>query len=518
MTSIRRFSMHPGRRVCLIRLKRPIVLASALLLLTSAVLLPGCSTLPKSYYEHSVPESAEGSAVSEPETPEAKDFTLCYSSEDSLSPFAARTRSNLELASLLYQGLTALDAEWAPQPALASSVTVSGTTVTAVIRENAVFSDGSAVTAADAASSFELAKASDNYKVLLKNVAGAAAEKGAVVFTLSSPDPNAAACLSFPVIKSGTADSPVGSGPYVYKTGGEPSLEANPHADSSALPVIRLKDYPNGDATIRGLESGAISFYFDDLSSGDIPRTSSANINVPLNSLVFLGINSKKAGLSGSAVRGALSNAISRTNLAANAFAGRAQPASAPFSGQWKPAVELKGFDVNENIAVAVAQLEQAGYNNTDGNPLSVELLVSEGNSFRTTAAELLQQQLAKAGVSVTVVSLPFAEYGERLKSGDFTLYLGEIRLPANMGLWPFFSVDGPASYGIDTGGSAAAAYGEYLAGGKTLQEFADIFTQDVPFIPLCWREGLAAYDRSLTGVTPTAFNAYYGIGGWSFS
>ena len=174
MTSIRRFSMHPGRRVCLIRLKRPIVLASALLLLTSAVLLPGCSTLPKSYYEHSVPESAEGSAVSEPETPEAKDFTLCYSSEDSLSPFAARTRSNLELASLLYQGLTALDAEWAPQPALASSVTVSGTTVTAVIRENAVFSDGSAVTAADAASSFELAKASDNYKVLLKNVAGAA--------------------------------------------------------------------------------------------------------------------------------------------------------------------------------------------------------------------------------------------------------------------------------------------------------------------------------------------------------
>ena len=147
-----------------------------------------------------------------------------------------------------------------------------------------------------------------------------------------------------------------------------------------------------------------------------------------------------------------------------------------------------------------------------------MELLVSEGNSFRAAAAELLQQQLAKAGVSVTVVSLPFEEYGERLKSGDFTLYLGEIRLPANMALWPFFTSGGPAAYGINTGGNAAAAYGEYLAGGKTLQEFIDAFTQDVPFIPLCWREGLAAYDRSLTGVAPTAFNAYYGIGGWSFS
>ena len=499
------------------RMKRPGTLA-ALLLLTSAALLAGCSTLPKSYYEHSEPESIPSSGASEPETPETKDFALCYSSGDSLNPFAARTRSNLELAPLLYQGLTVLDAEWTPQPALASSVSVSGNTVTAAIREDAVFSDGSAVTAADAAASFQLAKASDNYKVLLKNVESAAAGNGTVTFTLSSPDPNAAACLSFPVIKSGTADSPVGSGPYVYKTGDEPFLEANPHADSPSLPVIRLKDYPNGDATIRGLESGAISFYFDDLSSGDIPRTSSANINVPLNTLVFLGINSGKAGLSSPAVRGALSTAISRTDLASNAFAGRAQPAVAPFSKQWKVAVELKGFDANENIAVAVAQLEQAGYNNTDGNPLSVELLVSEGNSFRAAAAELLQQQLAKAGVSVTVVSLPFEEYGERLKSGDFTLYLGEIRLPANMALWPFFTSGGPAAYGINTSGITAAAYGEYLAGGKTLQEFIDAFTQDVPFIPLCWREGLAAYDRSLTGVAPTAFNAYYGIGGWSFS
>ena len=501
-------------------MKRLAAFMSVLALLAA---LAGCSTLPKSYCESSTEESSspsgENSSPSGEE--EQKAFTLCFSSSDTLNPFAAATRSNLELAPLLYQGLTALDADWVAQPQLAESVQVSGGAVTAVLRESAVFSDGTSVTAADVIASFEQAKSSANYSVLLRNVTGVSADETEknLTFTLSSADPNAAACLSFPVIKAGTEEAPIGGGPYVFSNGGSPTLAANPQYEKApAISTIYLKDYPEGDTTVRALESGTISFYFDDLSSGDIPRTTSANISVPLNALVFLGVNSRRSALSDASVREALSLAISRSAIVSSAFAGRADAAAVPFSPHWKPAVELKGFDDNENIAVAVAQLEQAGYNNTDGNPLSLELLVSDGNSFRTAAAELLKQQLAEAGVSLTVTALPFEEYEERLEDGDFDLYLGEIRLSANMGLQPFFSSGGAASYGVNTGGESASAYREYLAGQKTLQEFTDVFTKDVPFIPLCWRNGLAAYDRALSGVTPTAFNHFYGIDVWSFS
>ena len=506
-------------------MKRLIALAGILAL---SITLAGCSTLPKSYYENSSedPSAPSGGSASGSEEPSARAFTLCYSSGDTLNPFTTATRSNLELAPLLYQGLTALDDEWVAQPELAAAVNVTPSSVTAVLRENAVFSDGTPVTAADVSASFQAAKASANYSALLKNVSGVSADETGktLTFTLLSADPNAAACLSFPVIKAGTEESPIGSGPYVLSGGNTPSLNANPqYSGSLSQGSIQLKDYPEGDTTIRALESGTISYYFDDLSSGDIPRTTSASVNVPLNSLVFLGVNSRHAALSDTAVRKALSAAVSRAEIASNAFAGRAEAATSPFRATWKPAVELKGFDANENIAVAVAQLEQAGYNNTDESSLnehslSLELLVSDGNSFRTAAAELLVQQCSKAGITLTPVTVSYEEYEKRLKNGDFELYLGEIRLSANMGLHPLLSSGGAASYGVNTGGDAAKAYREYLDGQKTLQEFAAVFAADIPYIPLCWRDGLAAYDRALSGVAPTAFNQYYGIGDWNFS
>ena len=52
-----------------------------------------------------------------------------------------------------------------------------------------------------------------------------------VLFTLNSADPHADACLSFPVLKKGTADRPVGSGLYIFKDGSLPQL--------ISIPIIR---------------------------------------------------------------------------------------------------------------------------------------------------------------------------------------------------------------------------------------------------------------------------------------
>jgi peptide/nickel transport system substrate-binding protein len=448
-------------------------------------------------------------------------FALAYTGDDTLNPYKAKTLTNLNLSSLFFEGLVKIDDEMMPAPQLAASLEYpSKLTISAVLRLDAKFSDGSPVKVEDVLYSFSLAKSSGNYKALMSNVKSAKKDgENGVLFTLNSADPHAAACLSFPVLKKGTADQPVGSGLYIFKDGSLPQLIPNPNNPvKPKIKEIRLLDVPDGDAMIYALESGNISFYYNDLSGGSIPQITTASISVELNSLVFVGINSFKSGLSNPKVRSAINLSISRAEICANAFAGRARPAQTPFNPSWKAASGLKGFDEREKIDTAVAQLNEAGYNKGNSQKkLSLELLVGKENSFRVAAAGLLKNQLARAGVEIKITELPHTELIKRLKSGKFDLYIGEIRLSANMSLKPVLARDGSAAYGVNRSGEAAAAYSKYLNGEIDMQQFTDIFTKDVPFIPLCWRNGIAAYNRSLSKVAATAFCAYYGIENWTY-
>ena len=333
-------------------------------------------------------------------------------------------------------------------------------------------------------------------------------------------------CIRDSTVTNEAGKAPVGGGPYVYRPGENSyTLEANGRSGKTlSIPSIRLLHLPDDVAMLHGLENGSISFYYSDLSSGDIPRTSHSSIQVPLNYLVFLGVNAGRGDLSSAAVRRALSNAIGRTEIAETAFAGRAQAAVTPFHPLWKPVVEMKGFSTVENLTQAVAELEAAGYNTKSGSvpskntkALTLELIYPTGNDFRKTTAELLTQQLAKANITLKATALEFSAYKDRLGKGDYDLYLGEIRLTGDMNLRPLLA-GGSASYGIQAAGAGAAAYGQYLAGGKTLAEFVEAFVQDVPYIPLCWRKGLAAYSRTMSHITPNASDIYYGIESWSLS
>lgn len=445
-----------------------------------------------------------------------KPLTLAYSGSDTLNPYTAETSVNLNLCSLLYEGLTCFDETLTPGLKLAASVEqTSDTALTVTLNQGVKFSDNTVVTPDDIIKSFSLAKSSDNFKALLSNVKSVKAKDDkSVVFELASPDINALACLSFPVIKPGKKQPPAGTGPYVFEEGENPCLKTNPHnAARPKIDKIMLFDSPDKDAMLYSLENGSVSYFYSDLSDGSIPRTSSASIKVPLNSLVFVGINSKRAALSDAHVRSALSIALNRNNICSSAFAGRARPAVAPFNPSWKAAQQINGFKTDENVSDAVAQLKQSGY-----NKLSLELLTVDENSFRLATAEMLVGQLARAGIELKVKKLPFSEYIKSVKAGNFELYLGEIRLAADMSLRPFFAKGGSASHGIKNGGDTSKAYFEYLSGQISIQDFTDFFISDVPFIPLCWRDGMAAYNRMLTGVKPIAFDIYNGIRDWNYT
>lgn len=471
----------------------------------------GCSPSAQLPESSSAPET-----VTPQETP--RSFSLPYSKEDTLNPYAAATEANAVLAGLLYDSLTVIDGAFMPQLSLAASVTPTDAThLTVILRQGAKFSDGTAVTAADVKASFDTARQSAQYKESLKNVTAAAVDRasGAITFTLAKGDPNAAACLSFPILKEGknttaAGEAPLGGGLYVYTVGDNgASLVANPHyGKTPRYTTVTLRHLPNADSMYYGLASGSITYYYDDLNVGDTPRVSGASAKVDMNALTYLGINSSRTALNDPTVRRALSLLTDRKVLAASAYAGWALPATLPFHPHWGTVKDTEPLFGVQELAAALELLETA-----EQKKLKLELIYSTDSANRGPLVDTVRTQLESAGMQVTAVPLAYKDYLARLQSGQYDLYIGEIRLTANMDLSPLFG--GAARYGIAADGAAAQAYSRYRAGEGTLQEFLAAFGEEMPYIPLVWRCGFAGHDRRMQTVSPNGYDPYYGFADW---
>ena len=126
-----------------------------------------------------------------------------------------------------------------------------------------------------------------------------------------------------------------------------------------------------------------------------------------------------------------------------------------------------------------------------------------------------MADNLNAAGFSVTVENVSDEVYRARIASGAFTLYLGEVKLGENMSLSPFFG--GAASAGADSALPVFAAYTAFAAGEVSLSDFANAFLDDMPFVPLCSRAGLAAYSRSIApDFSAAAYDIYGDITLWT--
>lgn len=525
-------------------MKRVLCLVSSLLL---TLFFVGC---------HTVTPPASDTTPTDPDGTTVKTLCLAYNREDTLDPFSASTQLNLCLSSLLYEPLLRPGADFAPVLVLAQSAEQTDSTHIAVtLRKGAAFSDGTAVTADDVIFSFNKAKASANYKVALANVQSASAKRGVITFTLSSADPNGSYNLYFPIIKRSTdtsaaATAAVGSGPYVFNADGQ-KLTANTKNAAGAAAQnkeIQLLSLMVNDAVLQNLENGSIHYMFNDLSDGDIPRTSAKDTAVDLPQLVYLGVNSSRAALAAPAVRQALSAAIDRTALAASSYAGRALPATTPFHPKWKPAVGLSAFSAGSEAGkvnallqaaqtvptttaatgaagattaattvattaktkAATSAAETAMTTSVKDTPLT--LLYAGGNRCREALVKALVQQLHQAGFQVTAKPTGFDDYKAQLSAGNYDLYVGEIRLTPSMNLFVFLRAGGAAAFGVNSAGEAAQTYAAYRAGEKTAAEFVEAFSRDMPYIPLCYRQGMAAGHAALTYITPSAYSVYDGI------
>jgi len=465
------------------------------------------------------------------DTAQPRVLKLPYAKAEPLNPFKATSLINIQLGPLLYDTLFAVDKNYKAQPVLAADYTADGLTIKVNIKPGITFTDGAALTADDVVYSFKQAQTSAAFSARLTNFSSARKQsETSVAFYLKSLDPYAVNCLGFAVVKNNdNTDVPTGSGRYTFsEKNGRHYLDANPvrlGGFSPSIKTIVLADVADSDALNYSLQIGNVDFLFTTLSDGSYRRINASAVEVGMNNLVFLAFNSATAKLQSTEIRQAISLLVDRQSLAATPFQGHARAAFSPFNPDF--AVDAD-YTFSADPQGAVKLLETAGYSklNSSGvrysgsnSTLTFSLLVNAGNAFKTQTAQFIAKALMEVGIKVNVSEMELDDYLAAVQSGRFDIYIGEMLLTPNMSLTPLLAPGGSVSYGVNTAtGEASSAYRQFLNGTLDLKGFVDVFNKDLPFVPLCYRNGVAGFSRELK--IPGQFNVsdiYSDIQTWSF-
>lgn len=443
-----------------------------------------------------------------------REVTLGYFPGKGFNPYKTSSSLNRNLLTLVYDTLYLSGDAYSVSPLIAASSVPDEKSLTVDLKLGLTFSDGSEITASDVVYSFNLAKKSSFYSKRLSNFSSASASMNAVTFTLKTADIFAESCLTFPIVKTGTGGKsiPTGSGRYILeKKDGVYTLirnETTSRPEEIITQKINLTPVSSDKSELYLLQSGDLSYFFDDLSDGDYTKIGANMVKIPMNNLVYVGLNRKKGVLKNKNIAKAVNLAINRTTLCNSAYEGMHRNPKSVFNPDWYAAQELTANSNPYDLQQSEALLEKQGYKyrtsksayrSKNGNALEMTLLVCKDTKAKTGIAKSIASSLRSTGIKVRVREEIYDDYLKALKGNGYDLYIGEIKLSANMDLSCFFSSSGSARYGIDSQGVAATAYNDFRKGAIDINTFARVFDSEIPFIPLCYRDGMAYYSREIS-------------------
>lgn len=523
-------------------LKKIIALIASVFLILNIV---GCK---------STTENTSSGEITVPQTEKHKNYlTLLYSMSDSFNPYTVKTAINRQLCQLIYEPLVRLDNSFEPVYCIASEVKTEGNKCTVKLLDKK-FSDGSSVTADDVVYSCNLAKSSaSSYSAKLYEVSSVStSDSKTVVFNLTKADPFFVNVLNFPILKAGSesikdSDSvlqpPIGSGKYRVNDKRDGLVQnENYIGKKGSITEIRLINAPDTDSVSHYAQVGAADMYYNDISDGKILRMSGKKLDINLNSLVYIGINQNYGALNENALRQALCYAVDRVKICQNIYYNNATPATGFFHPAWKPVKSVQNIQIETKSEITIENLEKIGYNSLDskgirknlnGIPLKFTLLVNSENRTKVTLAQLISNQLSDFGISVTVVEKSYDQYLQSLVDGNFQLYLGEIRITENMDFSSMVTKGGSASFGLpvvkendknnnetteDTtdaeqqvaGKSPEEVVSGFYSGQNTITDIANVLQSEMPFIPLCYRNGMLFYNDNIENVIDSSESDIY--------
>lgn len=473
-----------------------------------------------------LPESSQLGAYSGEEEkktitlPARSSITMIYYPDMDTHPLTTTNSENHELLKLVYSPLVRVAGSMAAEYVLAESVTNKDRTVTIKLKEGLLFSDKSKVEAGDVTAGFRLirnTKSSPYYDRLANAEDYWVEDSRTVKIRLKKPDVDFINYLDIPVVKR---DKAVGCGPYRFSTlNGKQVLTPNKHYfETPSIDVIELRAPANEEERQNMFSLGLLDVYFMPTES-ELTFSGGKDYRVQTYSgdhFLYLGINGANGYLKKAAFRRYLSGVLEREKLVKDVLLGQADATAYPFQPTWYKAAGLShssGWEDPEKKQLAEElNLSLSGNQLVDqkGKQVTLSLLINKSSDVHQALAAAIADNLSVSGIKISVVKVGKEEYLRRLAEGKYALYLGEVKTGRSLNT-AVYAAGSALCYSSPAAKKTEAAAAAYTAGTKTLAAFAESFAQEMPVIPLAYREGVLLASADIGDFKSTGTWSVYG-------
>ena len=339
-----------------------------------------------------------------------------------LDPAFAGDNVDIWVDSLIFEGLVRASEDGTEiQPCLADTWDISedGLTYTFHIRDGAKFSDGSDVTAEDAAFSIERALNDGSWNSLISCIKEAkAVDDSTVEIDLNNPSGSLLSCLAsficavYPESYYSEADTdtltrePLGSGAF-YLEEWDPDekmiLKKNPYYWEEGYPLadeIDLLVVPDDNTRLMQLQAGQIDAMEGVSAQMRTQLQSTQGVKIldfPTTHVDYVSFNYTNEKLNDKRVRQALNYATNREDINQAVFGGLGTLCPSvvwPTAEFFNP--DQKSYDYDPDKAKEL--LKEAGAENLDLN-----LIISTGDASSLMEATILKDQWSKVGVNLEI-------------------------------------------------------------------------------------------------------------------
>ena len=464
---------------------------------------------------------------------------------DSLNPLEAQKQSVRDAMYLCFEPLFEIQSDITLKGVLAESIKITDDCTTAIIKlkDSVLWHDGMKFTAGDVIYTINAIKenASSPYNFCVKYIDEVSAIDALTLkIKLLRPYAQIGHSLYFPIIPAhinSYNDSFVGTGPYKFEN----------YTKLSALELKKNDSWHGGDVKVqrikltivRDAQTAAAAFntgiidaitgdYFD--LSNYVIKSNMRSIRYSSPKYEFLAFNHNSALFNKSSMREAVSLSLNRNQIAQEAYGSNAVATNTPIHPNAESASLLTYSEYNLNNAVEMFYYE--GYSidkdtgamqNARGEKLKFTILVNEENESRVKCAEIIKNQLLKAGIEVTIKAEPYESYKSSINSGNYEAYLGGVK-SANIYDYEFlFSTEGEMNnYGyssryMELALAALAASPDNDSLENAAQNFDEVFMREQPVCGIAYLSDVLITSDSVKGKLLPQFNSpYASCEGWA--
>ena len=472
------------------------------------------------------------------------------SSPSRLNPILANDSASSEISDWLFNGLFKYDKNGNPIVDLAQSYEFKDqTTLIIKLKENVLWHDNTKFTAKDVIFTYEKiidpkvfnsiksnfqqvksVKALDDYtiEVIYSQAYFKAIETwmvGILPYHLLKDEEN--------LMTSSFNKNPIGTGSYKlkeFKTAQDIELIANENYFEGIPKIDKIlyQFLPDPNTSFlylkqKKLDIGGLTPIQIDRQIDDDFKNKFTIIQKPSFAYTYLGFNLNNEKFKDLRIRQALSLAIDRQELVDILFFGYGKICNGPFLPD-SFAYNEKIKPITQNIEKAKELLKELGYD--ENNPFTFEVVTNTGNDTRINTAQILQYQLEKVGVKMTIRVMEWQAFLNTVvhpKKFDAVILGWSLGLmPDAYPLWHSSSdklggfnlvsyknekVDKLIEDGINT------INREEL--GKIYKEIFKIISDDLPYLFLYIPDGITVVNKEIKNVEPSFIGIMHNQKDW---